>query len=87
MISGFLTAGGRSGVAADTFRLAAVSSWKLGLSIPIPAAGQLLNKSYIIATVPTIEEELVRREGKRRRCCLGDGIHSIPCRTTDLAPG
>ena len=20
-------------------------------------------------------------------CCLGDGIHSIPCRTTDLAPG
>ena len=33
-----------------------------------------------------IEEETDRREGKGRRCCLGDGIHSIPCRTTDLTP-
>ena len=28
-----------------------------------------------------------RREGKGRCCCLRNGIHSIPCRTTDLAPG
>ena len=34
-----------------------------------------------------IEEETDRREGKGRRCCLGDGIHSIPCRTTDFAQG
>ena len=33
---------------------------------------------------PGIEEDTDRIEGKGRRCCLG---HSIPCRTTDLAPG
>ena len=33
------------------------------------------------------EEETDRREGKGRRCCFGDGIQSIPCRTLDLAPG
>ena len=27
-----------------------------------------------------------RKEGKGRRCCLVDGIHSIPCQTKDLAP-
>ena len=37
--------------------------------------------------VSYIEEETDRREGKGRRCCLGDGIHSILFRTTDLAPG
>ena len=31
-----------------------------------------------------IEEETDRREGKGRCCCLGGGIHSIPCRSTDL---
>ena len=35
----------------------------------------------------SIEEETDRRESKGRRCCLGDRIRSIPCRTTDLAPG
>ena len=37
-----------------------------------------------------MEEETYRRDGKGRRCCWGrggGGIHSIPCRTTDLAPG
>ena len=33
---------------------------------------------------PIEEEESDRREDKGRRCCLGDGIHSIPYRTTDL---
>ena len=33
----------------------------------------------------SIKEETDRREGKGRRCCLGDGIHSIQCHTTDLA--
>ena len=32
-------------------------------------------------------QETDRRDGKGRRCCLGDGIHSIPSRTRDLAPG
>ena len=30
----------------------------------------------------TREKESVRREGKGRRCCLGDGIDSIPCRSS-----
>ena len=34
-----------------------------------------------------IEEETDRRKGKGRRCCLEGGIHSLPCRTTDLALG
>ena len=33
-----------------------------------------------------IEEETDRREGKCCRCCFGEGILSIPCHTTDLAP-
>ena len=33
---------------------------------------------------PSIEEETGRREGKIRRCFLGDGIDSISFRTTDL---
>ena len=28
-----------------------------------------------------------RREGKGRRCCLGDRIESIPCRASYFAPG
>ena len=36
--------------------------------------------------VSDIGEETDRKEGKGRRCCLGDRIHSIPCRTADLAP-
>ena len=32
----------------------------------------------------SIEEETDRRKGKGRSCCLGYGIHSIPCLTTDL---
>ena len=40
-----------------------------------------------MSTPNSIEEETERREGKGRRCCLRDEIHSIPCRTTDLAPG
>ena len=35
--------------------------------------------------VHKIEEGI--REGKGRRCCLGNGIDSIPCHTTGLAPG
>ena len=35
-----------------------------------------------------IEEKTDRREGEGRCCCLGeDGIHLIPCQTTDFAPG
>ena len=34
-----------------------------------------------------IEEEEARREGKSRRCCLGERNDSTPCRTTDVAPG
>ena len=34
-----------------------------------------------------LEELTDRKEGKGRRCCLGYTIHSIPCHTTDLAPG
>ena len=32
-------------------------------------------------------KDTYRREGKGRRCCFGDGIDSIPCRTSHLAPG
>ena len=35
----------------------------------------------------SIEEETDRREDQGRRSRLGDGIHSIPCHTTDLPPG
>ena len=35
----------------------------------------------------TVAGQTDRREGKGRRCCLGDGINSIPCPTTDLKPG
>ena len=34
-----------------------------------------------------MEEETDKREGKGSHCCLGDGIRSFPCRTTDLASG
>ena len=34
-----------------------------------------------------MEEETDNKEGKGRRWCLGDAIHSMPCRTTYLAPG
>ena len=37
--------------------------------------------------VLSLEEEEDRREGKGRRGCLGDEVHSTPWRTTDLAPG
>ena len=30
----------------------------------------------------TLKKDLYRREGKGRRCCLGDRIDSIPCRTS-----
>ena len=39
-----------------------------------------------ISSSISIEEETDRRECQGRHCCLWDGIHSIPCRTTDLAP-
>ena len=32
-------------------------------------------------------KETDRREGKGRRCCLGDGIDSIPRRTSFFAQG
>ena len=47
----------------------------------------IVARSILCVTSLHIEEETDRREGKGRRCCLGDGIIAIPCRTTDLAPG
>ena len=35
----------------------------------------------------SIEDETDRREDKGRLFCLGDGIHTIPGQTRDLAPG
>ena len=32
-------------------------------------------------------KDLYRREGKGRRCCLGERIDSIPCRASYFAPG
>ena len=34
----------------------------------------------------TLKRKQTRRDGKGRRCCLGDRINSIRCRTTDLLP-
>ena len=48
---------------------------------------QQLAESASLIQWKHIEEETDRREGKGRRCCFGDGIQSIPCRTLDLAPG
>ena len=48
--------------------------------------GHVLKVSKVYNVYP-IEKETDRREGKGRRCCLGDGIHSIPCHTTDLSRG
>ena len=39
------------------------------------------------SSITGIEEKTHRREDKGRRCCFGDGIHSNPRCTTDLAPG
>ena len=40
-----------------------------------------------IETAGVIEEGSEYMQGKGRRCCLGDGIDSCQCRTTDLATG
>ena len=44
-------------------------------------------QGYAPSLADTIEEEKYRREGKGRRCFFEDGIHSIPCRSTDLLSG
>ena len=41
---------------------------------------------FALASIYLHPSSMDRREDKGRRCCLGEGIHSIPCRNTDLAP-
>ena len=44
--------------------------------------------TYLICFVLSLSHRRRNRQkrSKGRRCCLRDGIHSIPCRTTDFAP-
>ena len=48
---------------------------------PPPAGGSPTRTNPLITINSTIQEESDRREGKGRRCWLGDGIDSNPCRT------
>ena len=52
------------------------------MTIP-PARHQAAGTRYLAC----IEEESDRRQGKGRRCWLGERIDSVPCRTRILAPG
>ena len=45
------------------------------------------NSTPSCAVLKAKEKDLYRRKGEGRRCFYGDRIGSIPCRTTDLAPG
>ena len=42
-------------------------------------------KTYHGVNIPQKDKD--RREGKGRRCCLGDSLDSIPCHPSYFAPG
>ena len=44
-------------------------------------------KAWPYYSAKHIEDETDRKTCKGCHCCLGDGIHSILSRATDLAPG
>ena len=41
-------------------------------------------RTYERAWDATVEEESDRREGKGRRCCFGDELYLILCRTEEI---
>ena len=68
----------------QTFYLLAWQVWT-------PASLPILNQSILYRLRKKVwkvsvfvEKESDRREGKGRHCCLGYGIHSIPCRTIQI---
>ena len=42
--------------------------------------------SWPVKTYKAQKKDLHRRQGKGRRCCLGDNISSIPCRASCSIP-